>query len=293
MQEQCNRCRVSVGTTGIWQQYVPWYKCRICNKILCGKCSDMALLGNDFGDYVCSACIVELDKIEILHIGDAPNTRCHNCIIDSQAEILRTRAYEDSRYALLALKFLCFKLGGHKIGNFCLEQGYLGKTYAPCYVATGQIASVCTEQGCVVQPKTPAKYAPADLMVVKSGQVGGHKTIQKFAPLVTLFWHRQSQDAVTELCKICCDRFGEANAILNLKITKETGEEPSNEGWGKHLFSVFRAEGVPAIVQKNACNKQNDLMRAAELLFARGIVAEEEFRILKDKIVAFYKSNKK
>jgi hypothetical protein len=246
------------------------------------------------GECVCPGCIVELDKVEILHIGDAPKTRCNNCIIDEQAEVLRTQAYADSKYALWALKLMCLRRGGQKIGNFCLEQGYVAKSYAPYYVATGQVATVHVNGGCIAPPKVLAKHAPMDLIVVKSGQVGGHQTIRKFENIVTLSWHRQMQDAIAELRKKCCEQCGEANAILDLKITKETGEERSNEGWGKHLFAVFRAEGCPAIVQKKATapKKQLDPMQAAKLLFIEGFLTDEEFKMLKDKIVASNQANK-
>jgi len=74
-----------------------------------------------------------------------------------------------------------------------------------------------------------------DIIIVKSGHVGGHVTKKEIGSIATSEWHRIQNNAVETLKYLCAKSGG--NAIVQLDIKKETHSEPGS-GQGTHYYSV-------------------------------------------------------
>lgn len=125
-------------------------------------------------------------------------------------------------------------------------------------------------------------------VVVKSRHVGGHKTVKEYERVVGRGWESDQQRSVTDI-KYQASKFG-ANALLSLEFERSTSSEPGT-GKGRHYYSVFRASGVPALIEKSEGGRRRpradvggELAALAELL-ERGHLTQEEFAKAKERLL--------
>lgn len=85
------------------------------------------------------------------------------------------------------------------------------------------------------------------LIVVKSSNVGRHRTVRLLGDISSAAQHRSLGAAESDL-RLQAAELG-ANAILSYYYETSRGSEPSYSGYGTHYFTVFRAYGRAAIVE--------------------------------------------
>lgn len=130
----------------------------------------------------------------------------------------------------------------------------------------------------------------SNVVVVRSGHVGGHVTVREIGPIVTPEWTRVHNEAVERLKHICVQAGG--NAIVSLDILKETQSEPGS-GDGTHYYSVFKATGTAVVIKKRGQRdwRQSPGSVAKDLeslsrLKSQGALTLEEFQAAKRQLLA-------
>lgn len=88
----------------------------------------------------------------------------------------------------------------------------------------------------------------AIVKVVKSDHVGGHSLIKSFDKIHGSHWEPDQQDTINNI-KFQASELG-ANAIISLKIDKNTASTFTSNLKGIYYYSQFLASGVPAIIKK-------------------------------------------
>lgn len=96
--------------------------------------------------------------------------------------------------------------------------------------------------------KNVCKQCFDEMIVVRSGHVGGHTTIKILRDIETDFEYDDFDDAKSEL--MCKTLEAGGNAILNYKYHRHKYSKPTNGG--TYYYSRFSATGTAAIVKERA-----------------------------------------
>lgn len=182
-----------------------------------------------------------------------------------------------------------------------------------CYECGTTICDDCSEEyGWYTRERTCNRCKSSidegtkDIKVVTSDHIGGHNIVKTMQTIKSQVWFRNPQRAVDNL-KYQAHKM-RANAILGLSKEKDTHSESGSSDNGTHYYSVFKASGKVAIVEKkihkNKNSRQNkstnngggkpyfsqkkDISKELDKLIAmkeKDYLTEEEFRMAKAKLL--------